>query len=484
MSAETRRDFDLSKLAPYTTLAEPMLRFNASKAEALDPHPLRGLVEHGPYTATSFPAMVPAVRVAVVGPGAGRDARRDLLTSLRASHQPTDRRDYVPTYPGFESLFGVEFRAAGPTAHVTWPDHLGELAGETPRDKVRSAIALAIAHLSAVRDQFDVAVVHFPDSWEPGLRSLDFDAHDELKAAGALAGIPTQVVNDSTFAFRYKASRSWRLAIALYVKAGGIPWKLDAGDSTAADTAYIGLAYAFRGDQREARFVTCCSQVFDADGGGMQFVAYDARDPVDDIDAARRNPYLSRDDMRAVLARSLSLYQRRNGGRLPRRVVVHKTTPFRDDEILGAGDALEAIPEMDCLEITADVAWRGVWRRAGQRGRSEPDRYPVLRGTLLQLSGTSALLWAAGNAPAASASGNFYQGGKSIPSPLLLTRHAGRGTFEIPAAEALGLTKMDWNNDALYDPQPVTIQYSKRLARTIANVPTLPRETYPYRLFM
>ena len=43
---------------------------------------------------------------------------------------------------------------------------------------------------------------------------------------------------------------------------------------------------------------------------------------------------------------------------------------------------------------------------------------------------------------------------------------------------------MDWNNDALYDPVPVTIMYSQRLARTISNVPGLPGHTYPYRLFM
>ena len=52
------------------------------------------------------------------------------------------------------------------------------------------------------------------------------------------------------------------------------------------------------------------------------------------------------------------------------------------------------------------------------------------------------------------------------------------------AREALALTKMDWNNDALYDPVPVSIRYSQRLARTIANVPDLPRSVYPYRLFM
>lgn len=58
------------------------------------------------------------------------------------------------------------------------------------------------------------------------------------------------------------------------------------------------------------------------------------------------------------------------------------------------------------------------------------------------------------------------------------------GPIEVTAFEVLALTKMDWNNDALYDPVPVTIRYSQRLAKTIANVPSLPWNAYAYRLFM
>jgi len=52
------------------------------------------------------------------------------------------------------------------------------------------------------------------------------------------------------------------------------------------------------------------------------------------------------------------------------------------------------------------------------------------------------------------------------------------------AFEALALTKMDWNNDALFDPLPVTIKYSQTLARVIAHAPSLGSAAYPYRLFM
>lgn len=473
------------RLPSFKVLPEPPLAFSGIDTAATDVHPLRGLVNHGPYSGASLARYTEAIRIAIVGPPSGRDGRRSVLRAIQQSQEPKDRPDYVPAYPGFESVFGVGIVPAAPAAQISWPDVLPASPTGEPRDAVRAAIGSALDQLTQVRDLFDVAIIHLPESWL-GLRSEGFDAHDEVKALGAQLAIPTQVINDRTFGVKLLASMSWRLAIALYVKAGGVPWRLGPLPGVPVHSAYIGLAYALRGDPRDARFVTCCSQVFDADGGGMQFVAYDARDEMDDTDEARDNPYLSRPDMRAVLARSLSLYQRRNGGAIPRRVVLHKTTRFTDDELAGAMDALSAVDEVEAVEVTTKVQWRGVWLRQPRSGqKSEPDGYPVHRGTMVPLSGVSALTWAAGNATGVSSRGkSFFQGGKSIPSPLLLTRHAGSGPLETMAIEALALTKMDWNNDALYDPVPVTIGYSKRLARTIANVPDLPRREYPYRMFM
>lgn len=476
-----------SKLAPYSLLEEPLLSFSGG-VSAVHTHPLRGLLEHGPYTNTALGEFTPRIRVAIAGPDAYRSDRRDLFSSLRDNLRATERKGYLPDYPGFETVFGVKLVPAPSEAQLSLPLKLRDIEGddEEPHLRVKGAIVDLVRSLVLVRDRYDVAVVHLPDTWDDGLRATGFDAHDELKARCAIEGIPTQIINDRVFKFPYQASRAWRLAIALYVKAGGTPWKLAPLAGSPRDTAFIGLAYAFRGDPRESEYVTCCSQVFDADGGGMQFLAYDARDPMEGSPATRANPYLSRNDMRAVMARSLRLYQARNGGVVPTRMVIHKTTPFRDEESKGALDALAAVSEVDCVQIISDVSWRGVWlqppRNSGQK--SQPDPYPVRRGTMAPLSGTETLLWIAGNAPSVSTSGNFYQGGKSIPSPLLLRRHVGRGPLEVSAAEALALSKMDWNNDALYNPVPVTLRYAKRLAGTIANVPDLPREVYPYRLFM
>jgi hypothetical protein len=43
---------------------------------------------------------------------------------------------------------------------------------------------------------------------------------------------------------------------------------------------------------------------------------------------------------------------------------------------------------------------------------------------------------------------------------------------------------MDWNNDALYDPLPVTIGYSKVLARVVKRMHGLGNIPYQFRFFM
>lgn len=476
-----------SMLPPFSLLDEPLLTFSPSDPKQVDVHPLRGLANFGPYSKGSFGGYTSEIRIATVGPESAFRRRGELMTDLRKSYPPSDRTEYVPNYPGFEALFQVKLVSAL-GAHIKWPESLSQLPGDgDPQARLFQAMDTALRRLDAVRNEFDVVLVHFPDSWAPATRSKFFDAHDALKALGAKYNIPTQVLNDRVFTFKHKASLAWRLATALYVKAAGTPWKLAPLKGVPADTAYIGLAYALRGDQRDAHFVTCCSQVFDMDGGGMQFVAFEARDPVVDVAEARRNPFLSRDDMRAVLARSLELYQGRNGGTLPKRLVIHKTTSFKQEEIDGAFDALSGVPEIECVEVGAASCWRGVWLiQNGQQLQppTRPSGYPVPRGTVVIRSGNSALVWVAGNAPQVSSNGDYYQGKKSIPKPLQLIRHAGSGPLELIAHEALALTKMDWNNDALYDPVPVSIRYSQRLARTIANVPDLPGKVYPYRLFM
>jgi hypothetical protein len=269
----------------------------------------------------------------------------------------------------------------------------------------------------------------------------------------------------------------WRIGLALYAKAGGVPWKLADADP---DTAYIGISYAVRPvESSRPRFVTCCSQVFDADGAGLEFVAYDAHE----VEVQRDNPYLSRTEMFRVMTRSMQLYRRRHAGRSPRRVVVHKSTEFKPDEIDGCMEAFHLFEAVDLVQVVEDVAWRGVRMDVGKDGKGHATSYPVERGSLVGLGPREALLWMHGDVQQV-AERSYFQGGRSTPRPIRLVRHAGHGPWDDTAVSALALSKMNWNNDALYDPLPVTMGYAKVLARVVKRMTGLGTAPYQFRFFM
>ena len=226
-----------SKLSPFTLLTEPLLSFSPSNLDQVDVHPLRGLLNFGPFSEGSFAGYSSRIRIATVGPESAFKRRGELMASLRGSYRPSDRSEYVPPYPGFEALFRVGLESAPKGAHIKWPNSMDQLPGEgDPQARLFLAMDAALRRLEMVRNDFDVVLVHLPDAWAPASRSRNFDAHDALKGLGAKYNIPTQVINDRAFTFQHKASLAWRLAIALYVKASGTPWKLAPLKGIPADT--------------------------------------------------------------------------------------------------------------------------------------------------------------------------------------------------------------------------------------------------------
>jgi hypothetical protein len=462
-------------LPTHRILPEPDLIFGAGPGAPRHTHPLSGLLRHGPY---SRPPTAGAIRVATISIRGQQVLLHQFLSGLRNRYEATDRKAYVPPFPGFAQVCGVDLVPAHSQHLDLDPAAIG--GGPDAHERLVAALGRALSRLHACRDDWDVVVFLLPSMWEALRESAggSYQLHDRLKALAAPLGIPVQVLRQaSAVQFQHHASLAWRLSIALLTKAGGTPWRI--APVTPEDTAYIGLAYAIRGGTSNA-FVTCCSQVFDAEGGGMEFVAYN-------VGGARdlNNPHLTREEMRAVMARSVRLYQQRHAGRTPRRLSVHKTSRWRAEEVDGVFDAWSATPDIECVTVQTRTPWRGVvLEHAAGGAPSTPAGWPVGRGTLQQLSGRAALLWVSGTAPLALRGGPYNPNVKGIPTPCLLHRDAGSGPLEITAADVLALSKLDWNNDAAFDPAPVTIGHSQRLARVIAHVPELPDNVYPYRLFM
>lgn len=474
-------------LPSYEVVPEPSLLFHPDRDQDVDIHPLRGLLTYGPYS-RKMPLSAPdPVRIAVVCPERTLANVQGLLNELHARQTPKERKNYLVDYDGFSKVYGVGLDCPqtlnDPRVAVLGDKEISQaICGLNPHEKLAEAVFSALRRLALVRSQFDIAVLYLPDRWSVGFASptddqaSDFDLHDAIKALSCTLHIPVQVLNDSVMSYACRCSVAWRLSLALYTKAGGVPWKMAGFEEC---HAYVGLGYCLR-KTPDRRFVTCCSQIFDAQGTNLQFLVFESRAGGYEGD----NPFLPRSDMHRVISRTLSLYQDQKG-RPPTRVVVHKMTHFTGEEVDGCLDALTTIDDVELLTLTQTTPWQGMKidpprTRGAKKGEAAP--YPLERGIAMPLGVYDFLLWTQGNCSAIGA--NYFKEGKGIPHPIRITRHVGGGTFHESAREILGLSKMNWNNDSLYDRLPVTTTYASLLAGIVKRMGPLSSLPYDFRYVM
>lgn len=471
----------------HIVLKEPRLSFNSSDPSAVSEHPLIGLSQFGPFSSNQLAAIPNPIKIALVAPFGRMNELKQFIAELNSTHTPKERKNYLINYPGFSKIYKTALTSAEEHACIELPKSLDKqiYESQTPHIVLADAVTGALQSLRNVQHDFTVVLLLLPARWQIAFKNKsefeDFDLHHYLKAISASMSIPLQITNDdenSALGYYCRCSVMWRASIALYTKAGGIPWVW--ADSP-EDTAYIGLRYAIQNkSDGESKFAICCSQVFDASGAGLEFIAYEA----DDVRIFGENPFLNRSQMLSVISRSLEIYQKKHFGKKPKHVIVHKNTEFKKDEIDGCFDALTAIEQVDLIHVKQETPWSAIQLFRNQ-GRVSLDGYPCKRGTSLQLGGNNTLLWVHGSSLSLSVNNRTeLKGGKGIPSPLELVRYAGHGSMDEISKSILALSKMDWNNDGPYTQLPVTLSYAHTMAKIVARMPKLESRPYPIRFFM
>jgi len=276
----------------------------------------------------------------------------------------------------------------------------------------------------------------------------DLDFHNIIKAIGLKHHIPTQLVTQRTWEQKESQTQdpcmiAWNFSVANYYKATGLPWKIV---DLSPGTCYAGISFYPESIEKGGIMNVSLAQIFLHTGQ-----SYVLRGEPFHWDSRKgRDPHLNEEQAAGLMVKILEEYKA-HMGQYPSRIVLHKTTNYRDDELKGFENAANMVSKKDFLTLFfSDIRFY------------TDDDYPVVRGTVMTIN-NEYLLFTSGYIPALGS----YSGNR-VPVPLHVKFFRSDSPADLLLQEILAFTKLDWNNAEFASSTPITLKVSQNVGRILA----------------
>lgn len=465
----------------FNICKEPFIYFNHTDSTKKSIHPINGLKLMGPLE-NSYNSIgnIPTIKLGIISPETGIDKLLDHLNKLHTSVSPIWEKDYLKDYPGFQQLYNKQLimpnSAKNKDVILIQDKEVTNLSAVQFYDIIKKKIDKLAERFS----ELDCVIIYIPDKWkrfrENKTTDIYYDLHDSLKIYCVKKNLKVQFIEDKSINYKDTAKVMWWLSLGIYVKAGGIPWKISSDDNS---TAFVGLGYAIKQNAKN-KVVLGSSQIFDGNGNGLKFLLQPIEKPV----YYNKNPFMSKEDAFRLVSNIRNTYNRIDPIVGLKKIIIHKTTYFTKDEIEGIKNALSGIDNIELIQVQQLCDWKALKLKKQTNGKHTFDDYPIERGTIIQLDEFSFLLWTHGVVNSPEFNKVYYQGKRGIPMPLLIKRFLGKDSIEVIASDILKFTKMNWNGAELYKTLPVTIDFSKKLSVMGKQLEDLGTKPYDFRYFI
>jgi len=493
-------------MTAVTILDEPRLEFGHGQS-LTEPHD--GLTAFGPWD-DGHSTQPKAINYAVVGTSEGLNRYLSFSKRLRGPIPSSSPKPHLwPMYPGFEAVFNSRWpESPGWSASIDADKLLSAASLADPNRRVFDVVDLylnAMAPMAQRDEVFSLVVCVVPDyvykncrpqsvvrgatgdpitevqlrerragqldlfeTWKAEVYDFSRDFRNQIKARAMQFGMPIQIVLESTLQVGAPesrrealltplADRAWNLSTTAYYKAGGKPWRLTVARK---GVCYVGLAYRLRDAQPGSRSACCAAQMFLDSGDGIVFLGETGAW----YSPERRQFHLDPGAANRLLQGLLQTYERQHGQPLT-EIFLHSNSGIDETEFAGFLAACPPGVKLVGVRVRRDYG--------GALKLYRPGAWPVVRGTVWQLTDRTGYLWGSGF----SARLRTYPGAET-PVPLRIEIQRGEADFSQVAADIFSLTKLNYNACKLGDGEPVTIGFSKEVGEILVTNPTI-REARP-----
>lgn len=279
----------------------------------------------------------------------------------------------------------------------------------------------------------------------------ELNFHNQVKGKLLKNRIVTQIIKESTIGYehflsdetkilsekKFDSAKAWNIVNSMYYKLGGIPWKLS---NVRKKVCYVGLVYKKIETDINEQTACCAAQMFLDNGDGFVF-----RGNIGPWYNPISNEYhLKKESAFNLIDKALRSFQEKNNI-TPDEIFIHSKTYFNDDEWEGFEDAVKNKAKIVGVRIRDDRTFK----------MFRDFRYPILRGSVLELDSNYAYLWTKGFIPRLQTIL-----GLETPNPLSIELIRGQSDINTICKDILSLTKLNYNACIFGDGLPVTLRFA------------------------